>query len=87
MPKIRRAGAVGGCAAAASHDQPTYVVAEIRNDGRLVVGAWTCEVFSDLAEALAELADAHDAGLTGHQVYALKCCPALALVSHAGYEP
>jgi hypothetical protein len=70
-----------------SHDQLSYVVAEIENDGRLVIGAWTYEVFTELAEALAELADAHDAGLTGHQVYTLKRCPALALVSHAGYQP
>lgn len=48
--------------------KPLYVVAEIKNDGRLVIGAWTYEVFTDPREALAELADAHDAGLTGHQI-------------------
>jgi hypothetical protein len=66
-------------------DQPSlHVVAEISNDGRLVIGAWTYEVFTDPAEALAELADAHSAGLTEHRVYRLQPCRSLVSLPAVG---
>jgi hypothetical protein len=65
---------------------PLHVVAEIKNDGRLVIGAWTSEVFTDLAEALAELADAHAAGLTGHRVYRLQPCRSLVSLPAGGTQ-
>lgn len=65
---------------------PLHVVAEIKSDGRLDIGAWTNEVFADLADALGELADAHDAGLTGHRIYQLRPCRSLVFLPTGGTQ-
>lgn len=67
-----------------SAGQPRYIVAEVK-DGAITLG-WTFEVFTDPAEALGELADAHGARLTGHQVYTLAPRPAFAHTSRPGHE-
>lgn len=57
---------------------PRYIVAEVKDD-TLTLG-WTFEVFTDPAEALGELADAHEAGLTGRRIYRLEPCRTLAVL-------
>lgn len=40
-----------------------HVVVKLNHDGRLVSGAWTSQVFADLGEALAELAESESPDL------------------------
>lgn len=63
-------------------DPTLFIVAHMTNGG-LTFG-WTYAVFADPSDALNEQADAHDAGLTGEQVWELRCCRQLVSVPAVG---
>jgi hypothetical protein len=51
--------------------RPWYLVAQIDPDGKVTLG-WTTEAYRDQNEALREMDDAHDAGMTDHRVWDLR---------------
>lgn len=61
-----------------SRHNVVYIVAEL-DDGKIELG-WSFRVYDEVKEALAEVADAHAAGMTTYRAYRLESQPVVVLV-------